>query len=136
MRVADLTYTRRSALQTGVGEEFEEFLSDAELSFEPNPELVGRHGTVVRVDFLVRGASTSSAVLTLASGNTTQAHSTANEVFRRWYDLDVPERSEHRVTVFDDRYDVYRDEDLRRLRDLSDVVAMSDRQTLKDLLAA
>jgi len=136
VRVADLTYTRRSALQTGISEDLEEFLSDAELPFDTNRELEGRHGAKVRVDFLVQGTSLSSAVLALSSGNASQAHVVANEIFRRWYDLDVPARHEHRVTVFDDRFDVYRDDDMRRLRDLSDVVALSDRQTMRDLLAA
>jgi hypothetical protein len=136
VRVADLIYTRRSSLQSSVAEDLEEFLADAELDFEANKELEGRHGAKVRVDFLVRGPRLSSALLALASGNSSQAHVTANEIFRRWYDLDVPGRTEQRVTVFDDRFDVYREEDLRRLRDLSDVVALSDRVTMKDLLAA
>lgn len=136
VRVADLTYTRRSALQSSVNEDLEEFLADAELEFEPNQELEGRHGAKVRVDFLVKGPRVTSSLLALASGNASQAHVAANEIFRRWYDLDVPERPENRVTVFDDRFDVYREDDLRRLRDLSDVVALSDRQAMKDLLAA
>ncbi len=65
-----------------------------------------------------------------------QAHIQAKEIFRRWYDLDVPERPEQRVTVFDDSVDVYRDEDLERLKSLSDVIALSDRRALVDLLAA
>jgi len=43
---------------------------------------------------------------------------------------------EQRITVLDDRHDVYRDDDIARLKELSDVVAFSDRQTLRDLLAA
>jgi hypothetical protein len=136
VRVAGLTYTRRGALQTGVTEDVEELLADSELAYDADAELDGRYGTKVRVDFLVKGTKTTSAVLALASGNSSQAHAVANEVFRRWYDLDVPQRTEQRVTVFDDHFDVYRDEDLRRLRDLSEVVALSDRRTLKDLLAA
>lgn len=136
VRVADLTYTRRSSLQTGISEELEEFLSDTSLPFEPDQELIGRHGTPVRVDFLVRGQRRTSALLTLASGNRSQAHAVANEIFGRWYDLAVPDRREQRVTIFDDRFDVYRDEDLARLRALSDVVALSDRRSLHDLLAA
>ncbi len=136
VRVADLTYTRRSSLQTSVAEDLEEFLVDAELPFDTNAELDGRHGTKVRVDFLVRGPSVESALLALASGNASQAHIAANEVFRRWWDLDVPGRTKQLVTVFDDRFDVYREEDLQRLRDVSDVVALSDREAMKDLLAA
>ena len=60
----------------------------------------------------------------------------ANEIFRRWFDLDIPERQEQRVTVFDDTVDVYREDDIQRLKNLSEVVALSDRQSLVDLLAA
>ena len=133
VRVADLTYTRRSALLTLVTEELEEFLSDENFEFEANATLPGRANTSVKVDFLVTGPGRKSAIQTLASGSGSQAHIAANEIFKRWYDL--RDRPENRITVFDDRTDVYRDEDLDRLRDFSDVVAISDKQTLSDLLA-
>lgn len=136
IRVADLTFTRRTSLQASVQEEVEEILADAELVYEPDVELVGRFGAKVRVDFLVEGKSLRSALLALSSPNSSQAHTSANEVFRRWYDLDIPARTEQRVTLFDDRYDTYRAEDLDRLRNVSDVVALSDRQSVRDLLAA
>lgn len=136
VRVADLIFTRRSPLVLQFGEQVEEFLADSGLSYEPGPELPGRYGKVVHLDFLVSGRRSRSAVLALSSGNTSQAHTLANEVFRKWYDLDCPERPENRVTVFDDNFDVYRDDDLARLREKSDVIALSDRNTLIDLLAA
>lgn len=136
VRVADLLYTRRSSFQAPVTEEVEEILAEGELEYETNPELEGRFGNRVRVDFLVRGRRTSSAVLTWSSANTSQAHVQANEIFRRWYDLEIPTRREQRVTIFDDRYDVYREDDLRRLRDKSDVLGLSDRTGMLDLLAA
>ncbi len=136
VRVADIANTRRTSLQTGVSEEVEEVLADAEVDYEPNAELQGRFGAMVRVDFLVTGRRTRSALLTLASANTSQAHVIANEIFRKWYDLETPARSEQRVTVFDDRHDTYRTEDLDRLRGISDVVALSEKQTLQDLVAA
>lgn len=40
------------------------------------------------------------------------------------------------MTVFDDRYDVYRKEDLERLREKSQVIGLSDRTSIVDLLAA
>jgi len=136
VRVADIANTRRTSLQTGVADEVEEVLADAAVEYEPNAELQGRFGAAVRLDFLVTGRRTQSALLTLASANTSQAHVIANEIFRKWYDLDTPARTEQRVTVFDDRQDTYRDEDLDRLRGMSDVIALSDRQTLQDLVAA
>ena len=136
VRVADLTYTRRSSLQVVFNEEFEEVLLDLEVPYAQNFELVGKFGKPVRVDYLVTGASTQSAVLTLYSGSTSYAHIQANEVFSRWYDLDSPIRNEQKVTVFDDRLDVFKDEDLRRIREYSDLVGFTDRQTLSDLVAA
>lgn len=136
VRVADLMYTKRSAMVTAFSEQVEEVLNDVGVTYAPNEELIGRYGKVVRVDFLAEGPRVKSAVLTLSSGTPTQAHVAATEIFRRWYDLNVPSRQEQRITVLDDRVDVYREDDLQRLRDHSDVVALSDRQTLADLLLA
>ncbi|OGQ86115.1 MAG: hypothetical protein A2289_27090 [Deltaproteobacteria bacterium RIFOXYA12_FULL_58_15] len=136
LRVADLTYTRRSLLQSAFAEQLEEVIGDCDFPYEQNCELRGRFDKLVRVDFLVHGAHLNSALLALASGNPSQAHVQANEIFRRWFDLDIPERQEQRVTVFDDTVDVYREDDIQRLKNLSEVVALSDRQSLVDLLAA
>ncbi len=136
IRVADLAYTRRTSLQASVIEEVEEILADAELDYEEGPELEGKYGAKVRVDFLVHGRRTSSALLTLSAANSSAAHTLSNEIFRRWYDLDAPSRTEQRVTLFDDRHDTYKAEDLKRLADVSQVVQLSDRKTVADLLAA
>lgn len=134
VRVADLSFTRRSSFQASVTDEVEELIADAELEYQPNVSLPGRRGNAVVVDFLVEGRRRKSAVLTLAAQATTTAHSLANEVFRKHYDL--AERGEQRVTVFDDRIDVYRPEDLDRLRDVCEVVPFSARQDVVALLAA
>jgi len=136
VRVADLSFTRRSSLQVTATDEVEELISDAELNYQTNAQLQGRHGNVVVVDFLVEGRRRKSAVLTLAAQSTTTAHSVANEIFRKHYDLDTPQRGEQRVTVYDDRLDVYRPEDLDRLRDVCEVVPLSARQDLVAVLAA
>ena len=136
VRVSDLMFTKRSVMVTSFSEQVEDVLNDAEYPYDSNIELAGRFGKRVRVDFLVEGPRLNTALLGLSSGNSSQAHVAANEVFRRWYDLDVPGRDEQRVTVFDDSVDVYRSDDIKRIRDLSDVVALSDRQALYDLIAA
>lgn len=133
VRVADLFYTRKLHLQTNFSEEVEEFLADIELPYETDRELEGLHGRV-RVDFIVHGRR-DSLLLTLAPGHSAhQAHVAANEIFSRWYDLG--ERKEQRVTVFDDRSDVYRPDDLARIRDKSDLVGLSETRALQELLLA
>jgi hypothetical protein len=67
VRVADLSFTRRSSLQVTATDEVEELLSDADLVYQPNAPLQGRHGNIVVVDFLVEGRRRKSAVLTLAA---------------------------------------------------------------------
>lgn len=52
------------------------------------------------------------------------------------YDLNVPERPEQRVTVWDDRFDVYKTEDIERLRDFGEVIGLSERSVLQAVLAA
>lgn len=136
VRVADLVFTKRSSMATVFTEQVEEVLVDVEVPYTPNVELEGRYGRPVRVDFLAEGRTAKSAILTLSSGNASQAHVVANELFQRWYTLDVPTRNEQRITILDDRTDVYRPDDIQRLGDLSQVVYFSDRQMLSDLLAA
>jgi hypothetical protein len=136
LRVADLSFTRRSSLQSTFVEEVEEVLSDADLPYEANPEVPGRYGKPVPVDFAVPGGRTRSLVLTLASNNPSAAHTMSNEIFRRWHDLDLPSRPDQRVTLFDDRSAAYREEDLARLGEISDVVPFSDRAGVRLLLAA
>lgn len=135
IRTTDLVFTRRSAMQVPFVEDVEEILADSNLPFEADVELSGRYGPV-RVDFLVTGQQQKTALLTLSTASSSQAHVAANEVFRKWHDLDMPNRSEQRVTVFDDRNDVYKDSDIRRLRDKSTVIALSDRVALEDFLKA
>jgi len=133
LRVADLCYTRRASLQTSFVEEVEEVVDDLDLSYEPDAELEGKFGKLVRVDLLV-AARTPSLVLAWSSGNASQAHTIQNEIFRKWADLS--QRPEQRVTVFDDRFNVYRDDDFKRIQDISNLVAVSDRALLKTVLAA
>jgi Domain of unknown function DUF1828 len=136
IRMADLMFTRRSSLQSTFVEEVEDFFNDAELQYETGVELLGKFNKPVNVDFSVQGASTTSLVQALSSQNPSAAHTASVEIFRRWHDLAIPERTEQRVTLLDDRSSAYKDEDLKRLGELSNVIAFSDRTSVRELLAA
>ena len=134
VRTADLFYTRKLNLQSHFSEEIEEFLADLEVPYDTEQSLEGLGGRVVKVDFVVH-SHRDSLVLTLAPGHSSyQAHTAANELFSKWYDLS--ERPEQRVTVYDDRVDTYRPDDLNRLRDKSDLIGISETRALSELLAA
>jgi len=136
IRMADLHYTRRSSLAVPLNETLEDFFNDAEFAYEADVEFLGRQGKPVKVDYQVWGNHKASLVMALGTGTSSVAHARANEVFRTWYDLSLPERTEAKVTIFDDSLDVFREEDLARLKDFSDLVPLSDRQAIRDLLAA
>ncbi len=138
VRMSDLLFTKRSPLQSVFADEVEEFLADAELDCETSTAIAGQFGPV-SADFLVRGRTTTSAVMTLFSRMPTAAHPAANEVFRKVHDLYAAGRPEQRVTLLDDTVDVsrvYRDEDLRRIEAYSAILPFSDRGTDRALLAA
>jgi hypothetical protein len=136
VRVADLTFTRRSALQVYAAEEVEEILTDADLPYEPNAELPVRGGNIVTVDFLVHGRKRDTALITLLPDTQGAAHSASVEVFRKMYDLQVSDRIEQRISVYNDKVNVYRTEDLDRLMDVSDLIGISHRDELQGRLAA
>lgn len=135
LRVADLMYTRRSSLLVPVAEEVEEILVDIGVDYETDAELAGIYGTMVKVDFLVATQRNPTAILTWASTNPSQGHQIGNEIFRRWYDLRENPTAD-RVTIYDDRVAAYRDEDLKRLADLSEIVGLSERGRIVELLKA
>lgn len=136
IRMADLHYTRRASLQPPLGEALEDIFNDSELVYESDLELPGMFGKPVKIDYCVHGNRKTSLVMAMATGNPSVAHAMANEVMRTWYDLQLPERTETRVSIFDDSQDVYREEDLARLRNFSDLMPLSDRRGIRDLLAA
>jgi hypothetical protein len=136
LRVADLMFTRRTALQGAFTEDVEEVIGDLDLPYESGVELRGRKGHVVRVDFSIRGARTTSLVMTLSSQNASTAKARANAVFASFYDLAEPSRSEQRVTLFDDRSNAIREEDLERIEDVSQVVPFSDVTLFRSIVAA
>ncbi len=132
---ADLTFTRCVSLQRPFSNDLKEVLVDAELRFEVGPELVGWTRKRVRVDYLVTGQTKRSAVLALSAHNAQSAHNTANEIFRKWYDLQVSWRDHQNVTVYDDRQSFHRPDDLERLQHFSHVIPFSENETLVGLLA-
>jgi hypothetical protein len=138
LRVADLTFTRRASLIAPFAEEVEEILGDAEIPYQAGVELPGRFGKLVAVDYLVTGKGQQSAILALTSSTQGGAHTVANEVFRRWFDLcETPGWGRQAVTIFDDRkVGLFRDDDLKRLELWSQVIGFSERGTIVATLAA
>jgi hypothetical protein len=136
LRTADLMFTRRTSIHSSFAEEIEDLLADSDLPYETDVELPGRQGKLVRVDFSVHGGRTRSLVMTLASQSVSAAKARATGVFCSFYDLKDASRAEQFVTLFDDRSSAIREEDLKRLEELSQVVPYSDAALFRSIVAA
>lgn len=142
LRVAGIIHSKRVTTQSRFGERVEEYLVNFDLPFDADVDLRGKRGNNVRVDYLVKGRSTRSAVLMLSSADISSAHITANEILRRWIDLQrIPDIEAggfdaQRVTVVDDEERRYPPDDIERLGEFSAVVPISSPSQLQTMLAA
>jgi hypothetical protein len=137
IRVADLAFTQRMQTSGTFQEEVEEFIAWTDLPYEPDIELVGAFGKPVKVDFRVQGQAIISLVQTFSTPYAGTAHLTANEIFRRWYDLNPYRTNNQFITVFDTSNRIFREDDLRRLSDFSLVLGFPEEQDeIQEVLAA
>lgn len=138
LRASDLVFTKRQALQSTFAEDIETFLAESDLNFDSGATLDGYYGPVA-VDFVVRGAHATSAVLSLSSRTRGAAHASANELFQRFYDLAKANRPEQRITLVDDAVpvlQVFKQEDLNRIEEFSWVFMFSQCDEVRALMAA
>lgn len=136
IRVADLIFTHRVAVQGSFQEEVESVIEDISLDYEQNTRIVGRGNTLVPVDFLVRSSGVETAIFTLPAESThaSVAKARAENVFARCYDL--RDWQGQRVAALDDRRLLYRDEDIGRIREVATIVPISQPEAMRDLLLA
>jgi len=134
IRVSDLYFTRRASIQSQAVDEVEEIIAETDLQFESGIEIPGKYNKPVKIDFLVHGRSTESAIMTLYGMNTSQVQSKSVDIFKRWYDLSSWENQ--KITIYDDRRDIYHDEDLKRIEDVSMLLPLSDSRTIREAIAA
>jgi hypothetical protein len=137
IRVADLAFTQRLQIAGTFQDEVEEFIAVSDFPYEPDVELVGALGQVVKVDFRVRGQKVTSLIQTLSTRNPANAHPISNEVFRRWYDLRPHLHHNQFVTIYDASSGIFREDDLARLADFSAVLGYpDDQEQIQEALAA
>jgi Domain of unknown function DUF1828 len=122
IRITDIAFTQRLRSPVEFQEDFEEFVDSLDRPYETGVKLDGQFGKQVEFDFLVRGEKGNSLVQTLSTSNQYAAHGLANEVFRRWYDIANQRALFQCVTIYDTNNNVFRDDDLARIRNVSEVI--------------
>lgn len=129
-RIADFYLHQRLRSANPFKDDVEEFFEASKLLYIPDARVMGKFKKEIKLDFSVFSGALVSHVLVLASMNESSAHSSANEIFRKWYDL---EGSTNLVTIYNSASPAIRPEDIARLRERSSVISYPEEQ---DFLAS
>ena len=137
IRIADLSFTQRLRAPVNFKDDVEEFITGEGVAVESAITLLGKYGKEVPLDFRTRGRKIESLLLTLSTANAAAAHGLANEVFRKWHDLEPHKASHQFLTIYDSTNDVFRDDDLARISEQSTLLAFpAQQEAIRDAIAA
>lgn len=138
VRVADLWFTFRSRRGESIADEVEEWLKHRPYQYERGVTQSGQSGREWKVDYQVRAGSHQSFVFLLSSGSRAAARQISAQVVAGCFDL-LPYAKTYRaslVSLFDDTSDVWRQEDLNLVQEVSETVMWSQPDKLERVLAA
>ena len=137
VRISDLATHQRLRSTNAFKDDVEEFFEARGISYDTDVELPPVYGErIIRMDFAVRGKR-GAYINVLGAMNEAAAHSSANEIFSKWYDLTKSGRmfTQNFVTVYNSGSAAVRPEDIERLMTLSSVVAYPEEpETLEAIL--
>ena len=129
LRTADIWFTFRARAIESVTDEVTEYLTEKHIPFERNVTIPGRSGRVWPINFQIRAPKRSSLVGVLSTGSRGATRRITDHLVATWHDLSqlkVGPEPLHFVSLFDDTSDIWSDEDIRQLEDLSDIARWSE----------
>jgi len=135
--ISGMAFTQRLRTTSSLHDEFEEFLSSAELDVTPNVPILG-HNEEITIDFVVKGQLRSSLVQTLFSENVTSAHNLATDTFAKWWDLTDRQGPKYQfVSIYNSTNDAFKKSDIQRMEQISTVLSYpAQEKDIKLVLAA
>lgn len=139
LRTADIWFTFRTRSVESVTDEVAEFLNQSQIRFDRGERHMGRSGRSYSVDFHTRTAKRSCFVDVLSTGSRAAARGIVEHVFTTWSDLThllVGPEALTFVSLFDDTVDVWTEEDIRLVEQLSTVARWTAPDGFERLLTA
>ena len=119
IRVSDFASHHRLRSTNPFNDDVEDFFDAAGLKYTADVEVATTEGRLVRLDFEVKAPKRSSYVQVLAASTQDYAHTSANEIFTRWFDLAKVETGHQHVTIYNSTAQVCRPADLARIGNFS-----------------
>ena len=126
VRIADFALHQRLRSPNPFRDDVEEFFAAHKFTAIPDAKVMSKFDKPIRMDFSVMAGQRMSYVLVLGSMNEASAHSSALEIFRKWYDLG--ELAVNKVSIYNSASSVVKTEDIERLREKSNVISYPEEQ--------
>lgn len=137
LRVSDLWFTLRTRTVQSTADEVADFLTERKFQFYRARKLAGRSGRDWKVDFDVRNEKHESLVQVLSTGNRTVAQGISARALAAWHDLShyaADREAMTFVSLFDDTFDVWGDDDFRLVETFSKVTFWSRPDEFAEIL--
>jgi hypothetical protein len=124
VRVSDFATHQRLRSSNPFKDDIEDFFEEKQFGYSRDVQILGQYKFPIRMDFEVITEQSNSYVNILAAMNLTAAHSAANEIFTKLYDLNTIEPKDHQmVTVYNSASKAIKETDIRRLGEFSRVIS-------------
>jgi hypothetical protein len=139
LRTADIWFTYRTRSLVSITDEVADLLQERNIPFERGVPLPGRSGRIWKPDFQTRTTLNSSLVNVLTTGSRAAARGIAEHVLSKWFDLShlrVGPESVKFVSLIDDTMDVWTEQDLKLVGEVSTVALWSRPDEFLETLAA
>ena len=139
VRVSDLWFTLRTRAIATLADEVNEWLSDKHITFDRSVRHSGRSGLSWTVDFQTFTSDRTSLVYLLTTGSRSAARRVAEHVTAGRTDLNhlkVSQPHTEFVSLFDDTFDVWHNEDFRLVEEVSSVAFWSNPDEFERVLIA
>lgn len=124
LRVSDLWFTLRTRAVQAITDDVADFLTERKFLFDRTKPFVGRSQRTWTIEFVVQTKMRKSLVQVLSTANRAAAHRVSEHVLAAWHDLhhlaEAP-RAPTFISLFDDSFDVWNDEDYRLIESVSTV---------------
>ncbi|MCH7713160.1 MAG: DUF1828 domain-containing protein [Chloroflexi bacterium] len=127
-KVSDLVFTVTGYTTATFADEFEGFVSESHIQYERGKQLEFLAGTVENVDFWVNHSPVPKAILLLSAGSPGYAVQRSDRVYRTFNELRLANDNIARLSILDDRQDVWTEPVVIRLNHVSTVLNWTDKR--------
>lgn len=128
LRVSDLWFTFRNKAGESIVDELEDLFQEHRIRFERDPHIQGRSTRIWQPNFQIKHKNHNILIGVLSTGSRAASHNLAANTSAMWHDLShltAGQEATFFVSLFDDTVDVWNEEDLRLVGDMSDIAYWS-----------